>query len=248
MALLLAIADVAGDLDQVFYVRIVIGRPLTYRQRHEDTTVFCKAPQEDLIVEAFRVFDRHYEQFRRSRLGRQSPSISMRPRFFIGLGRSPVWRELKDYLRDHMGNDVFSFEQDSRAGISTKEVLAEYGQHDVNHGVTLRAMTEWDVAILSLKGVEHGREVLTQYYEWAQARWTNVAKGFGGLSVTMLAGVFGGSTEVKPANSVAPSVWALVISVLAASAFALAALFATRRAASAHSEYITAVELLTVWS
>lgn len=44
-------------------------------------------------------------------------------RIFIGHGRSPIWRELKDFLQDRLGLKWDEFNRESTAGLSTKERL-----------------------------------------------------------------------------------------------------------------------------
>ena len=47
------------------------------------------------------------------------------PVVFIGHGRSPVWRELADHLRDHHGVQVLTYESAVRAGVPNHTVLKE---------------------------------------------------------------------------------------------------------------------------
>jgi len=44
---------------------------------------------------------------------------------FIGHGRSPIWRELKDFLKDELGLNVSEFNSVSAAGVTTMERLHE---------------------------------------------------------------------------------------------------------------------------
>ncbi len=44
---------------------------------------------------------------------------------FIGHGRSPVWRELKDFLSDRLGLNWEEFNRESTAGIATTERLVQ---------------------------------------------------------------------------------------------------------------------------
>ena len=44
---------------------------------------------------------------------------------FIGRGRSPVWRELKDFLKDKLGLPVEEFNRIPAAGVSITERLSE---------------------------------------------------------------------------------------------------------------------------
>jgi predicted nucleotide-binding protein len=46
-------------------------------------------------------------------------------RIFIGHGRSPLWRDLKDHLQDKHGFSVEAYEVGARAGLSIQEVLTE---------------------------------------------------------------------------------------------------------------------------
>src|SRR5215510_9142703 len=54
-------------------------------------------------------------------LGRAWPA----PKFFIGHGRSLVWRELKDFLGDRLGLSVDEFNRVPVAGIATSTRLSE---------------------------------------------------------------------------------------------------------------------------
>ena len=44
---------------------------------------------------------------------------------FIGHGRSPLWRDLKDHLQDQFGYDVQAYEVGSRAGHTIRDVLQQ---------------------------------------------------------------------------------------------------------------------------
>ncbi len=46
-------------------------------------------------------------------------------KIFIGHGRDPQWRDVKDHLHDHHGLDVVAYEIGPRAGLSVKEVLED---------------------------------------------------------------------------------------------------------------------------
>lgn len=44
---------------------------------------------------------------------------------FIGHGRSPLWRDLKDHLQDQFGYDIQAYEVGSRAGHTIRDVLQQ---------------------------------------------------------------------------------------------------------------------------
>lgn len=52
-------------------------------------------------------------------------SLPPSPTIFIGHGRSPQWRDLRDHLKDKHGYEVKAYETGSRAGSSVQEVLGE---------------------------------------------------------------------------------------------------------------------------
>jgi hypothetical protein len=53
------------------------------------------------------------------------PGAGSGGRVFIGHGRSPLWREMKDFLRESLSLDWEEFNRDSPAGLSTTERLQE---------------------------------------------------------------------------------------------------------------------------
>ena len=46
-------------------------------------------------------------------------------KIFIGHGRSPIWRELKDFLTERLKLECVEFNSDPAAGLATKERLEE---------------------------------------------------------------------------------------------------------------------------
>jgi len=53
------------------------------------------------------------------------PAMSAGRKVFIGHGRSPLWRELKDFLKDHLSLEWDEFNRTPTAGITTVERLEE---------------------------------------------------------------------------------------------------------------------------
>lgn len=58
-----------------------------------------------------------------------SGSSASREKVFIGHGRSPLWRELKDFLQDRLGLPWDEFNREAVAGYSTFERLSEMLTH-----------------------------------------------------------------------------------------------------------------------
>ena len=76
------------------------------------------------IVAITNFFERLAERFK---LPPKQPvaEAAPRPRIFIGHGRSPAWRDLKDHLADQHGMDVVAYETGSRAGHTIRDILEE---------------------------------------------------------------------------------------------------------------------------
>jgi predicted nucleotide-binding protein len=73
-------------------------------------------PGRENIVAVFNVFESHVDN---SRVIESDQPIKV----FIGHGRNPQWRDLKDHLQDLHGFEVVAYEIGPRAGLSVKEVL-----------------------------------------------------------------------------------------------------------------------------
>ena len=87
------------------------------------TRVQMRAPSRPAIEAVFDVFETHLHN---SKLP-DPPDIptSARPTVFLGHGRSPIWRDLKDHLQDQHGYDVEAYEVGARAGHGIRDILEE---------------------------------------------------------------------------------------------------------------------------
>lgn len=54
-----------------------------------------------------------------------SENTVVTPKIFIGHGRSPLWRELKDHLTDKHGYDIVAYEVGARAGHTIRDILED---------------------------------------------------------------------------------------------------------------------------
>jgi len=48
-----------------------------------------------------------------------------KPRIFIGHGKSPLWRDVKDHLQDKHGLEVEAYEIGSRSGHAVRDILED---------------------------------------------------------------------------------------------------------------------------
>lgn len=96
---------------------IVEGRRLFVDfDRLDRSYVHVAFPDRTNIESVFNVFEKNVDV---SKITATRDSITV----FVGHGRDPQWRDLKDHLHDQHGLDVIAYEIGPRAGRSVKEVL-----------------------------------------------------------------------------------------------------------------------------
>ncbi len=76
-------------------------------------------------AEVERIFDIFEEDLPKARLTDPESAIQRSVRIFVGHGRNPSWRDLKDHLQDQHDFAVTAYEIGARAGYSVQEVLEE---------------------------------------------------------------------------------------------------------------------------
>lgn len=85
------------------------------------TAVEIGFPQRSKIEKVYDVFEKHLET---SSLP-EPESEAHSPRVFVGHGRSPHWRDLKDHLQDQHGYEVIAYEVGARAGHTIRDILED---------------------------------------------------------------------------------------------------------------------------
>ena len=83
-----------------------------------ETGVVVQAPARHEIEGVFDVFERRVEE---SKLPNDPDEVS--GKIFLGHGRSPLWRELHNHLRDQHYLDVEAYEIGARAGHHIRDIL-----------------------------------------------------------------------------------------------------------------------------
>lgn len=89
-----------------------------------ETSVTVEAPKREQIEQVFSVFDNAAERCCLPNQARQEET-GEEGRIFIGHGRSPQWKELKDHLQDKHRYTVEAYEIGSRSGHTIKDSLEE---------------------------------------------------------------------------------------------------------------------------
>jgi predicted nucleotide-binding protein len=92
------------------------GRLIVQVDKFNTSYVHVEFPRRESIAAVFNLFESHVDN---SRVIESDQPIKV----FIGHGRNPQWRDLKDHLQDLHGFDVVAYEIGPRAGLSVKEVL-----------------------------------------------------------------------------------------------------------------------------
>jgi hypothetical protein len=85
------------------YTKEVQGASLRIFVYENSTAVEVSAKDRSIIQEVFDAFETHLSE---SLLAELVPSKPKQPIVFIGHGRSPLWRELKNHLQDKHGYRV----------------------------------------------------------------------------------------------------------------------------------------------
>lgn len=96
--------------------------PYTFRfqiVRSVDASVTVEAPTRREIESAFVPFDNA------ERTSRVADGGEDEVRIFIGHGRSPAWRDLKDHLQDQHGYGIEAYETGARAGHTIRDILED---------------------------------------------------------------------------------------------------------------------------
>ena len=88
--------------------------------RDKDTKIMVKGSDRQKIESVFEVFERNAGSSKLTRpLNPPPPS----PTIFIGHGRSPHWRDLKDHLHEQHGYEIEAYEIGARAGHTIRDIL-----------------------------------------------------------------------------------------------------------------------------
>jgi predicted nucleotide-binding protein len=109
------------------YVTTPPGKPMgellevSERTQPARTTVNLEAADKTRILTLANIFERAEDA---ARLPTPPAPTPPKPRVFIGHGRSPQWRDLKDHLHDLHGYDVEAYESGARAGHAIRDILA----------------------------------------------------------------------------------------------------------------------------
>ena len=89
-----------------------------------DTNITVGGSNRSDIELIFNALEKHVKESKvKDRRGGKPRAVN--PTVFIGHGKSPLWRDLKDHLHDKQKLDVESYESGARAGHVIRDVLEE---------------------------------------------------------------------------------------------------------------------------
>jgi predicted nucleotide-binding protein len=89
-------------------------------------TVEVGAPTRSEVEHIFEIFEKGAPKCQVATSSLTVQEINaFKPVIFIGHGRSPIWRDLKDHLHEQHGYDVQAYEIGSRAGHAIRDILED---------------------------------------------------------------------------------------------------------------------------
>lgn len=88
-----------------------------------ETEVSIKMPARADVEKVFNALEPHVEKCRLPEPPPPKKKDRPRVKVFIGHGRNPQWRDLKDHLHEKHGLDVEAYELGARAGLTIRDVL-----------------------------------------------------------------------------------------------------------------------------
>ena len=88
--------------------------------KNANTTIIIQASTRSQIEEIFEAFEKSYPSSIQ-----ESDEEPIGPVIFIGHGKNPLWRELKDHLSDKHGYKIVTYETGARAGHTIRDILDE---------------------------------------------------------------------------------------------------------------------------
>ena len=95
------------------------------RGNSRSTRISVSASSRSQIEAVFSIFAKHINDSRLPGEPLPLAPLPEKPRIFIGHGRNPLWRELKDHLQDQHNYDVVAYESGARAGHGTRDILED---------------------------------------------------------------------------------------------------------------------------
>ncbi len=119
-------ADFAKDYENAYYSLTGYGENGDYSFSFAsgewiNTKISISAPTRAEIEEVFYVFDKDWKDYLLPE--KESEKMDNSPTIFIGHGRNPQWKELKDHLSDKHNIKVETYETGARAGHTIRDIL-----------------------------------------------------------------------------------------------------------------------------
>jgi predicted nucleotide-binding protein len=107
-----------------FYAKKEAKRSLVVSFTNSGSSIFVKMEKRSDVERIFHIFERNLEA---SRIPQQELDAAKNRslQIFIGHGRSPIWRELKDHLSEKHGYSVTAFETAPRGGQHIADILED---------------------------------------------------------------------------------------------------------------------------
>ena len=113
-------ADYRKDPSNAAYSKSLYGNEFIIQTLYHSShiTIGCKSRSK--IESIFDVFEKNIDPLKCTKI---EPKKIIKPAVFIGHGRSPLWRDLKDHLQDKHYYKIEAYEVGARVGHAIRDIL-----------------------------------------------------------------------------------------------------------------------------
>ena len=113
-------ADYRKDPSMAVYSKSLYGNMFYIQTIDHSSHIIIGCKTRSKIESIFDVFEKNIDPLKCIKL---EPKKIIKPTVFIGHGRSPLWRDLKDHLQDKHYFKIEAYEVGARAGHATRDIL-----------------------------------------------------------------------------------------------------------------------------
>jgi hypothetical protein len=115
-------ADYRKSTSGAVFQKTILNKQFRIQTFSDSAQVSVGADSRSLIESVFDIFERCLPE---SRLPEEKPKRPIIPKIFIGHGRSPLWKDLKDHLHEKHNYPVEAYEIGARAGHAVRDILED---------------------------------------------------------------------------------------------------------------------------
>ena len=114
-------ADYRKSTSGAVFQKTILNKQFRIQTFPDSASVSVGADSRSLIEAVFDIFEKCLPE---SRLPAE-PKRTIIPKIFMGHGRSPLWKDLKDHLHEKHNYPVEAYEIGARAGHAVRDILED---------------------------------------------------------------------------------------------------------------------------